>query len=287
MQIEGLYVLQYIHSIRRDFKGKVLYRPHNVEYLIWERNYKATKSFFKKIYFKSLFNRLKKIEERYLNTYDYLIPISNTDADIFKKLGNLKPCKVSPFGINLKNINNQFTVYKSNTEQSINYIGALDWTPNQEGLLWFIEYCFPIILRSFPNIKLNIAGRNAPKWFIKELYQNNIQFIGEVKNAYEYMQKPGPIIVPLFSGSGMRVKIIESMALKKAIVSTSIAAEGINCIHNENILIADNPEYFANSVITLLKNLDLQKKIGESAYKLVEENFDFNTIANDILNFIK
>lgn len=287
VQIEGLYVLQYINCIRTNFTGKVLYRPHNVEYLIWKRNYKETKSLLKKIYFKSLYQRLKKLEEKLLNTYDYLIPISDSDAEIFKTLGNIKPLKVSPFGIDLKNIQNQYIHNKSETEQAINYIGALDWIPNQEGLLWFIDRCFPTILKSFPGIKLNIAGRNAPGWLIKRFSNNNICFLGEVKNAYEYIQNPGPVIVPLFSGSGMRVKIIESMALKKAIIATSIAAEGIQCVHQENILLADNHQEFAKAVIILLKNIDLQKEIGDKAYKLVEEHFDFNNIATDILNFIK
>lgn len=288
VQFEGLYALQYIMFIKQNFKGKVLYRPHNAEYLIWERNAFESKSILKKIYFKSLSNRLKKLEEKYLNSYDYIIPISNTDAETFNKLGNLKPSKVSPFGIDFENVIHQSLEHKSDSEQFINYIGALDWIPNQKGLIWFIDNCFPIILESFPKIKLNIAGRNAPDWFIKKLNQNNnIRYVGEVTNAYEYLHNQGPVIVPLFSGSGMRVKIIESMAIKKAIVSTSIAAEGINCIHNENILIADTPGYFANSVILLLKDPDLQKEIGEKASKFVKENFDVNIIANDILNFIK
>lgn len=287
VQIEGLYVLQYMQCIRQNFKGKVLYRPHNVEYLIWKRNYIETKSLFKKIYFKSLYQRLKKLEEKYLNTYDFLIPISHSDAETFNELGNNRPVKVSPFGIDLKNLQNQYIEKKSDSEQFINYIGALDWIPNQEGLLWFIDECFPIILKSFPKIKLNIAGRNAPDWLIKKFDHTNIQFWGEVENAYEYIQNAGPIIVPLFSGSGMRVKIIESMAFKKSVVATNIAAEGINCSHHENILLADNPQEFANSSILLLKNKDLQKEIGEKAYKLVKEHFDFYNIANDILNFIK
>lgn len=287
IQIEGLYVLQYIKYIRQYFTGKILYRPHNVEYLIWERNAVESKFIIKKIYLKSLSNRLKKLEIKHLNTYDYLIPISNPDAYIFNKLGNIKPVNVSPFGLDLRNIKNHFIEQKSELEQSINFIGALDWIPNQKGLKWFIDYCLPIILKSFPEIKLNIAGRNSPKWLIRDFNHRNIQFLGEVKDAYEYMQNPGPFIVPLFSGSGMRVKIIESMSLQKAIVATSTAIEGINCIHNKHILIANNPEDFANSIISLLENEGLQREVGENACKFIKENFDINGIANEILNFIK
>ncbi|MCK5171157.1 MAG: glycosyltransferase family 4 protein [Bacteroidales bacterium] len=287
IQIEGLYSLQYINTIRNIFGGNILYRPHNIEYQIWKRNYEETKSFIKRLYFNSLFKRLKKLEENLLNTYDFLIPISESDAKIYKELGNSKPVKTSTFGIDLKKIQDQFVKINLETDQSINYIGALDWIPNQEGLLWFIEHCFPEILKSFPQIKLNIAGRNAPKWLIRKFNHSNINFLGEVKNAYDFIQNPGPIIVPLFSGSGIRVKIIESMAFKKAIVATGTAAEGIDCLHNKNILLANNDQDFANSVISVLNNVGLQKEIGENAFKFVKEHYDFEKIATDILTFIK
>jgi len=287
IQIEGLYTLQYISSIRINYKGNILYRPHNIEYQIWERNYQESSSFLKRIYFKSLYKRLKKLEKRFLNSYDFLIPISQQDADKFNKLGNIKPCIVSPFGIDLKKFNIRMIKEQNNKNQSINYIGALDWIPNQKGLLWFVDECFSEILKEFPNIKLNIAGRNAPQWLIKKLEHKNIKFIGEVVNAYGFIQNPGPIIVPLFSGSGMRVKIIESMALKKTIIATTIAAEGINCSHKINILLANNKVEFINSTLSVLNNLNKQKEIGENAYKFVEKNYGFEKIASNILNFIK
>jgi glycosyltransferase involved in cell wall biosynthesis len=286
VQIEGLYILQYIKTIRRIYKGKILYRPHNLEFLIWKRNFEEASSFLKKIYFMSLYKRLKKLEEELINTYDYLIPITQFDASIFNELGNVKPVLISPFGIDIERITEQ-QFNNTETVQSINYIGALDWIPNQKGLIWFIKHCFPQILESFPTIKLNIAGRNAPRWLIKKLEHKNIQFLGEVSNAYEFIQNKGPIIVPLFAGSGMRVKIIEAMALKKTIIATNIAAEGIQCSHNKNIILADNINDFVKSVISVLKNHELQNNIGEEAYNFVKQNYDFKKIGANILNFIK
>lgn len=287
VQIEGLYVLQYINTIRKKFKGKILYRSHNIEFLIWKRNYIKASSIFKKIYFKSLFNRLQKLEKKLINTYDYLIPISQTDASIYNELGNNKPVLTSPFGIDFKKIKEQKINENLNLGQNLNYIGALDWIPNQEGLLWFTDNCFPKILKSFPNIILNVAGRNAPRWLQKKLEHKNILFLGEVNNAYEFIQTPGLMIVPLFSGSGMRVKIIEGMALKKTIVATNIATEGIDCIHNENIILANNINDFVNSIISLIIKPELQIDIGANAHNFVKVHFDFEKIGSNILNFIK
>ncbi|MCK5028439.1 MAG: glycosyltransferase family 4 protein [Bacteroidales bacterium] len=287
IQIEGLYVLQYIHIIKSGYKGNIVYRPHNLEYKIWESNSKESSNILKKIYFKVLSNKLRKFEQRFLNLYDYILPISDKDAVDFEKEGNIKPVLVSPYGfdtIALAKAEKNDT--KSGTKQ-INYIGALDWIPNQEGIIWFTEKCMPLIVKEIPNIELHIAGRNAPKWFIKKLKRKNINFIGEVENAYEFIQNPGPIIVPLFSGSGMRIKIIEAMAFKKTVIATPIAAEGINYENNVNIVIANNPESFANSIIKTIQNTNFEKEIGMHAFEFAKKNFDFENIAANIISFIK
>ncbi|MCB2195008.1 MAG: glycosyltransferase family 4 protein [Bacteroidetes bacterium] len=283
IQFEGLYALQYISSIQ-NVNTKIIYRPHNLEFLIWERNAVKSKNRFKKWYFKILSERLRKLEKSLLNTYDFIFPISTNDAVFFKQLGNKKPVWVVPFGIDINKINEY--AHLSKGAKQINYIGALDWIPNQEGLLWFIDKCLDKIAQSIPDITLNIAGRNAPDWLTQKFNHPNINYIGEVGNAYEFMQTSGPIIVPLFSGSGMRVKIIEAMALKKAVIATKIAAEGIECTHEENILI-HTKETFASEVIHLLENENLQTKIGENAYHFVTDHYDFIKIASEALNFIK
>ena len=287
IQIEGLYVLQYIHIIKKHFQGIVVYRPHNIEYTIWERNYKTTKSLIKKYYFKSLYRRLRKLELYLLNSYDLITPISFIDSNKYKALGNTKPLITSPFGVDFEEIKRYIRHNNSPTYNSINFIGALDWIPNQEGLLWFIDNCFPLILKKIPNTKLNIAGRNAPSRLINKFKKKNISYYGEVDNAYDFIQNSGPLIVPLFAGSGMRVKIIESMALKKTIIATDVAAEGIKCKDKTHILLANDANSFANSVITVLNNPDIEQEIGENAFNFVIENYDSKKIALSILEFIK
>lgn len=286
IQLEGLYCLQYISIIKQYFNGRTIYRPHNLEHQIWKQNSENSKSILKRFYFNSLARRLEKLETKLLNSYDYIIPISDNDKEEFIALGNSKPILTIPFGINLESYSND-TISNLINSNSICYIGALDWIPNQTGILWFIEKVFPILLKENPNIKLNIAGRNAPEWLKTKFIIPNIIFHGEVDDAHLFLQKNGLMIVPLFSGSGMRVKIIEGMALKKTIIATSIAAEGISCNNNENIIITNENITFAKSIIQVLKNTDLQEKIGENAYKFVQNNFDTKKITQDLINFIK
>ncbi len=285
IHIDSLYMLQYIHSIKRIFSGKIIYRPHNIEYKIWERNAKETKSLIKKLYFKRLATRLKKLELTLLNTYDYILPIAASDAETYKALGNTQPLHIAPFGIDFQKI----PVTKTNNQpQNIIFIGALDWIPNQNGLMWFINHCWDKIFESEFKTALFIAGRNAPRWLIQSLKtKKGIRFMGEIDNAYNFMLNSGPLIVPLFSGSGLRVKIIEAMALKKPIISTSIGAEGIPYTDKENILIANTADEFAGAVNQVFKDEDYQKAIGENAFHLAAGNFDLEIITKNVLRFIK
>lgn len=288
IQIEGLYVLFYIDIIREYYPGKIIYRPHNIESEIWFENAKNTRSILKKIYFTVLANRLKKFELKYINSYDVLLPISNTDAHFYTGNGNIKPMLTTPFGVEIGQFDSFYSqVSKPENSPTILYIGALDWIPNQQGLIWFIKNCFPLIISQVSNVELLIAGRNAPKWFVKRLSSNNnIRFVGQIENACDFFSIPGPMIVPLFSGSGMRVKIIEAMAFKKAIVSTPKGAEGIDKLNEEKILISNNPHSFAENVLKLLENRDLRNSIGNTAHDFVLNEYNIETIASKAIQFI-
>lgn len=287
IQLESLYALPYVETVRKYFKGKVIYRSHNLEYLIWERIARETSSILKRTYFKITSKRLKQLEVALINTYDILVPITTNDAEIYQSMGNTKPVINAPFGIDIQKIKLLKEPPSLAGQPTINYIGALDWIPNQQGLMWFIKECFPTIQKSIKNIRLNVAGRNAPQWFINKLKGKNIQYIGEVDDAYNFIQNPGPMIVPLFSGSGMRVKIIEFMAFSKLVIATSMAAEGIECEHNKNILLADSSEEFANLIISSIKEKSKQVKIGDNAFYFVSKNHNFTDIAANILNYIQ
>lgn len=284
LQIEGLYMLQYIKTIQNNFTGKIIYRPHNIEHKIWKRNSDETKSFIKKIYFRILARRLKKLEISFLNKYDFIIPISGRDADYYKTLGNIKPLLTAPFGIDIKKLQ---PANSSRNDQNIIFIGALDWIPNQNGLIWFIKNCWDKIIETEINIQFLVAGRNAPNWLIKFLEKKQkIHFLGEIKDAHSFISNNGPLIVPLFAGSGLRIKIIEAMALKKAIISTSIGAEGIPNTNGKNIIIANTSTDFIDTIKQMNNNQYYQDKIGKNAFLLAAKHFDYEKIAINVLKFI-
>ena len=283
IQLEGPYLSFCIDTIRQYSKAKISFRAHNIEHEIWQRTAAFQKNHLKKSYLNHLAKRIKKFELSLLKQVDLLVPITSRDDSEFKKFGNNLPSAVIPVGID---ITNEFVQHYGNFE-SIFYIGALDWIPNQEGLLWFIEKVWPIILTKVPNVQFHIAGRNAPKWLEKVFAKPRIRFHGEIENASDFIAKNGIMIVPLFSGSGMRVKIIEGMALGKAIITTSIGAEGIEAINGHDIVIANTAWEFVDELIKLFRNQDLISSISSNATEFVRKNYDNKLISQNLLNFYK
>ena len=284
IQLEGLYLCIYINVIRKYSKALIIYRAHNIEHEIWERTTEQQKSFLKKFYLKILTKRIKKFEINIINQYDALVPITERDALNFNKLGNNKPWHVSPAGINISELKSNF----SNIEfPSLFYIGALDWAPNQEGLLWFLDNVWLKISAKYENLKFYVAGRNAPQWFVNKLKKENIFYLGEIDDAYEFMNLKAIMIVPLLSGSGMRIKIIEGMALGKTIISTSIGAEGINYENGRNIIIADTPIDFFDVITKCINNRDFCDKMGENAIKSIKQKYNNKLIIDKLVNFYK
>jgi glycosyltransferase involved in cell wall biosynthesis len=282
VQLEGLYLTPYIPCIRKHSKAKIAYRSHNIEHEIWERSVEQSKG-LKKLYIKNLAKRIEKFEVGVLNSYDFLVPITQRDFNILNNAGNTKPGIAIPSGID-NPVKPSVTILSG---EQLFFIGALDWVPNQEGLLWFIENCWGKILTRLPGVKLAIAGRNAPKWFLSKIAVKNVVFMGEVDDANEFMLKNGIMIAPLLSGSGMRIKIIEGMALGKVIVTTSIGCEGIDATHEKEILIADDKNDYAYQVIRILNDAALQAKISENSFKFVVRNYSNHNLALRLAGFYK
>ena len=123
-----------------------------------------------------------------------------------------------------------------------------------------------------------------PAWLMEKEIPN-VRVVGEVEDALKFMSSKAILIVPLFSGSGIRIKIIEGMAAGKTIISTTIGAEGIHCTHGKNIFLADNPSDFIDTIARVVEDGNLCRKIGENARKLVEEEYQQRDLIRKVLGF--
>jgi polysaccharide biosynthesis protein PslH len=279
--LETIYVCPYIDTIRKYSDARIVLRAHNIEHLIWKRIAASEKNPLKKLYLSYLAKKLKKYEDRILNTVDGIACISEIDTNFLKTSGITIPVETVPFGMIVPESKK---TYKPSTNLTFFHFGSMDWIPNQDGIKWFLEYCMPKMAREFPNNKICLAGRNMPPWVNHYKYQN-LYIIGEVINAFEFIDSHDIMFVPLFSGSGVRIKIIEGMALGKVIISTTIGAEGINYTEGENILIADTPEQFVEKFKYCIDNPECCKKIGENASALIKEQHNIMNTTKILTSF--
>lgn len=280
VQLEGLYMTPYIKAIRENSTAQIALRAHNVEHLIWEQLARGTNNWIKKLYLKFLAKKIKSYEIKLINKVDCILPITDVDAHLFKKLGSKTLHSTIPFGINLDDYTwNPLTL---NSPLKLFHLGALNWQPNKEGVEFFVNKIWPNL--SMLPVQFNLAGRNIPASF-RANESVNFNVYGEVQNAITFMAAHDIMVVPLKSGSGMRIKIIEAMALGKIVISTTIGAEGINFTNGTNILIADTDNQFINQVKFCIDNPDLAKRIGVNARKLVEQDFSNRKIIEKLVSF--
>ena len=267
VQFEGLQVTPYLATIKANSNAKLIYRAHNIEHQIWKRLTIKENFLILKLYLHLLSKRLQNFEYNILEKFDTILAISFVDEHFFNSLG-FNNVHTFPVALNLENYERN---YKLSPNKSIGYIGSMDWRPNIEGLDWFLESVWPNIVQLGSGITFHLAGKNIPETY-ELLADEHFIIEGPVENAKEFIARQHVLIVPLLSGSGMRVKIIEAMALGKCIIATSIAAEGIAYHHDRDILIADSSDHFYKQILRCFTDKNLISRIGEGAKKLVDKN---------------
>jgi glycosyltransferase involved in cell wall biosynthesis len=282
IHLESLFMTPYLETINKYSDAKVILRSHNLEHIIWERLAKTEKNIAKKIYLNHLAKQLKKYEKQIINQLDGIATISQEDTKRFKKLKLDKKIVTIPFGINIDDY--KTAIYKPKDKLRLFHIGAMDWLPNLQAVEWFLETVFPELNSNL--IELHIAGKNMPSHLINKNI-NNLYVHNSVENAIEFMSNYDVMVVPLLSGSGIRIKVIEAMGLAKTVVSTKVGVEGIEVTHNKDILIANSPKEFIEEINKLEKNNLLINQIGENAKKLIVDCYDNKKIINNLIQFYK
>ena len=280
VQLEMLFMAPYVETIRQHSKAMIVLRAHNVEHKIWERMAKETKFFIKRWYINHLAKTLKEYELNALETVDGIAAITRKDAAFFRKYCS-KPIIDIPYGVYPE----EFTPkYEIEGKPKFYHIGSMNWMPNEEGIRWFIDEVLPKTVEKVPDFVYHLAGRSMPEW-LTTLKSLHVNVIGEVPDAKAFVAQHDVAIVPLLSGSGIRIKIIESMAMGKTVITTRVGAEGILYDEDVNIIIAENKAKMVEAIRSLNENPQNAVRIGQAARKLVEDTYDNRKIIARLLMF--
>ena len=279
IHMESPFLTPYLPLIRSLSEAKVVLRAHNVENIIWKRVAESTPHGLKRWYLKHLSLTLRAYELEHINDYDGVVCITRNDAEYFKQNGCRRPVTAIPFGVEPEDCAGVAV-----EPASLFHIGAMDWMPNRESIEWLLDEVWPVVHREVPQARLYLAGRKMPECWMHAAI-DGVSVVGEVPDAGYFIAGKQINVVPLRSGSGIRVKIIEAMAAGKAVVTTTVGAQGIEYTDGENLLIADTPEQFASQIKRLVENQDYCARVGEAAARLVAEQYDVKKLTGRLLRF--
>ncbi len=284
IHLESIYLASYIPLLRKYSKAKILLRLHNIEHLIWYRLSENEVNPIKKLAYKINGDQLRRIERKILKEVDGYMAISEPDYKYFHGVFPEVPGVVIPFGIDVDDYYNEDDDYIATDNPDIFHIGSMNWSPNIEGITWFLDEVWPEILATHPNLTFTLAGHEIPE-SIRQRHDKNVSIVGAVPNANEFMTDHDIMVVPLLSGSGIRIKIIEAMALGRVVITTSIGAEGLNIVDGKHLFIANTPKEFVSVINKCVSMPDLCTIISENARHYISVHHNNVVIAKKINDF--
>lgn len=283
VHLDHLHTAYYGSFIKKEYNFPVLLQEQNIENMIMKRFYKNQRNIFVKFYAYLQYRKLYKYESKICEIFDRCFMITKNDEDIIKKMNSKIKTSIIPAGVDTSYF---YPIEIKEEEYSLVSVASMNWLPNIEGIHWFCKEILPLVIRKIPKVKLYVVGKDPPN-SIRYLSNQHITITGFAEDVREYIAKGQIFIVPLKTGSGMRIKILNSLAMGKAIVSTSIGCEGIEVTDGENIFIADSKEEFAEKILYLLNNKSERKRLGKHGLKLIKEKYLWERIVENIENEYK
>jgi glycosyltransferase involved in cell wall biosynthesis len=276
IHFEGLFVSQYINLISCNIP--CLLRQHNIEFHIWKTLANAAKNPLKKWYLKLLANRLEKFELQTIKHFNALVGITENDKIALENFGFNGLLSSIPAGIEA-DVPNETPIQFN----SVYHIGSMEWLPNRDAMEWFHNSIWPLVQVS-PAPTFYMAGKHMPANY-HSWNSDSFKVIGEVDKLTDFVSDKSILVVPLRSGSGIRIKTLEAMFAGKAVVTTSQGALGIDLVHKKHALIADNAEDFANAINSLLTNHEYRNEIAKTAQEFVLKNYGNSSVSKRWIDF--
>lgn len=268
-------------------KAKYILDEHNCEFLIMQRNASNSSNILKKMFLLMETAKLRKFESMYLSKFDEVIVLSKEDDTLLKKIAHSSvKSTIIPIGMHTPAVTK---VVNNDDIDSVNilFLGTLSWAPNNDGILWFVENVVPKLQQKNIDFKLTIVGKN-PGEQLKSAAErlDSVEVVGYVESVNPYYESCDFMIVPLFVGSGQRVKIIEGFSFGMPIISTSIGAEGLQYSDGENILIANTVDTFIEKIL-MMKKGKVRHKLSVNAKTIFSENYSLEAVKKKICNVIE
>ena len=253
---------------------------HNVESEIWRRHAATAGNPAKKMMYRTEFRKMLRYERAAVCKFQHVIAVSENDRSLMTQWVDGDRVTVVPTGVDLAQYRPDPASSDPNFDPTsdpnplaasaplVTFVGAMDWEPNVDGVEYFCSEVWPSIKAEVPQARFRIVGRNpnsrVQKWASNSI-NRSIEVTGRVPSVVEHLRQSAVVIVPLRIGGGTRLKIYEAMATAKAVVSTTVGAEGLDVHHGRDIILADDPRSFAQAVIMLLRDPQVRRRYEKAA----------------------
>lgn len=251
---------------------------HNVEWVVMQRCFRETRSWWRKAYYFLQTRHTRREEVEAAARVNAVLTTSHSDLETFRSSLPLQRHHVVPNGVDFSAYPAQLPAPEPLT---LLFTGLMSYYPNEHGIEWFLDEIFPRIRAVVPETRLTIAGAR-PSRRLKARASEHVRVTGYVPRIADYMARAEVVVAPLRIGGGTRVKILEAMAMRRPVVATALACEGLAVAPDDSVLIADTPKAFADSVIRLLRDRSLCERIAIRGYALVTERYQWNAIGSEL-----
>jgi glycosyltransferase involved in cell wall biosynthesis len=212
-------------------------------------------------------------------SFDLVACASEVDRDLMEGICPGLSAGVIPNGVDTQ-------LYQPNheveEETTIIYTGSMDWFPNEDAAIYFIEEILPAIQTRYSNLKFYVVGQSPTERLKRYGNRPGVVVTGRVDDVKPYFARATVYVVPLRIGGGTRLKILEALAMGKAVVSTSVGAEGLNLTAGDGIMIADEPAKFADGVFQLMEDKSMRRELGENGRRRVKTEYDWRRIGEKL-----
>ncbi len=260
-------------------RPKVVFE-HNVEYLLRKRKCELERNPIRRWILHNEWTRTKAIEGEVCRRFDHILAVSSDDRQTMREEFGVQHVSVIPTGVDTEFFRPAST---GSQPGRLVFVGSMDWDPNEDGVCWFLRDVYPRIRQAAPNASLTIVGRNpSARLCALAARHANVQLTGRVSDVRSYLSEADVVVVPLRVGGGTRIKIPEAMAMGKAVLSTTIGAEGLPFRSGRELCIADGPEDFAEFAIRLLHDRSLRHSIAAAARKTVVEQYGWEAVVDAV-----
>jgi sugar transferase (PEP-CTERM/EpsH1 system associated) len=273
-------------NVPRSLTTPTVLFQHNVEAMIWRRHYEVQTNPLKKAYLYGQWRKMWQFEKEMCRRFDCVIAVSADDREQMKREYGAQAVFDVPTGVDTEFFRPGGEIEP--TPHNIVFTGSMDWLPNEDAIRYFMRDIMPLIKKQLPDSTLTVVGRNPPSSLVDMSKEDpSLIVTGRVDDVRPYIEKASAYVVPLRIGGGTRLKIFEAMAMEKAVISTTIGAEGLPLQDGVELLLADEPQAFADAVVRVLTDGSYANELARRAAANVRQNHGWAPVTESFISICR